>query len=163
MYVLGREVCEGESVTCLDAAVIQNVNCLARVNETTDRCFQTKCLFKQQSIRSCLLRAPYELTETFPTLLLLTYFLTCGPGGSVGIATEQRAGLSGIEPQWGRDFLPVQIGPGALPASCTTGTGSFQGVKCGRGVLLTTHPLLVPRSWKSRAIPLPTLWATPGL
>ena len=32
-----------------------------------------------------------------------------------------------------------------------------------RGVLLTTHPLLVPRSWKSRAIPLPTLWATPGL
>jgi len=24
-------------------------------------------------------------------------------------------------------------------------------------------PLLVPRSWKSRAIPLPTLWATPGL
>ena len=38
-----------------------------------------------------------------------------------------------------------------------------RGVKCGRGVLLTTHPLLVPRSWRSRAIPLPTLWATPGL
>ena len=35
------------------------------------------------------------------------------------------------------------------------GTGSFPGVKCGRGVLLTTHPLLVPRSWKGRAIPLP--------
>jgi len=29
------------------------------------------------------------------------------------------------------------------------GTGSFPGVKCGRGVLLITHPLLVPRSWKS--------------
>ena len=42
------------------------------------------------------------------------------------------------------------------------GTGSFPGVKYGRGVLLTTHPLLVPRSWKSRAIPLPTLWATTG-
>ena len=50
-------------------------------------------------------------------------------------------------------------GPGAHPASCKMGTGSFPGVKCGRGVLLTTHPLLVPRSWKSRAIPLPTLWA----
>ena len=43
------------------------------------------------------------------------------------------------------------------------GTGSFPEVKCGRGVLLTTHPLLVPWSWKSRAITLPNLWATPGL
>jgi len=43
------------------------------------------------------------------------------------------------------------------------GTGSFPGVKCGRGVLLTTHPLPVPRSRDSRAISVPTLWATPGL
>jgi hypothetical protein len=42
------------------------------------------------------------------------------------------------------------------------GIGSFRGVKCGQGVLLSTHPLLVPRSWKSRAIPLPTFWATPA-
>jgi len=42
------------------------------------------------------------------------------------------------------------------------GTGSFSGVKYGRGVLLITHPLLVSWSWKSRAIPLPTLWATTG-
>jgi len=42
------------------------------------------------------------------------------------------------------------------------GTGSFPGVKCGRGVLMTTHPLIVPRSWKSRAITLPTFWATTG-
>jgi len=26
------------------------------------------------------------------------------------------------------------------------GTGSFSGVRCGRGVTLTPHPLLVPRS-----------------
>ena len=74
-----------------------------------------------------------------------------------------RAGRSGIESRWGRDFPPVHTGPGAHPASCTMGTGSFPGVKCGRGVLLTTHPLLVPWSRKSRAIPLPALWATPGL
>jgi len=37
------------------------------------------------------------------------------------------------------------------------GTGSFPGVKCGRGVLLTPHPLLAPRSWKNRVIPLPRL------
>ena len=87
----------------------------------------------------------------------------CGPGSSVGTATELRAGLSGIESRWGRDFPPVQTGPGTHPASCKMGTGSFSGVKCGRGVLLITHHLLMPRSWKSRTIPLPTLWATSGL
>ena len=87
----------------------------------------------------------------------------CGHGSSVGIATELRAARSGIESRWGRDFPLMQTGPGAHPASRKMGTVSFPGVKCGRGVLLTTHPLLVPRSWKSRAIPLPTLCATPGL
>ena len=61
----------------------------------------------------------------------------------------------------GRDFPPVQNDPGAHPASRTMGTGSFT-VKIGRGVTLTAHPLLVRRSWKSRAIPLPTLWVTSG-
>ena len=68
-----------------------------------------------------------------------------------------------IYPDGNEIFPPVQTGPGVHPASYKMGTGSFPGVKCGRSVLLTTHPLLVPRSWKSRAIPLPTLWATPGL
>ena len=89
--------------------------------------------------------------------------VTGGPGSSVVMATELRAGRSGIESRWGRDFPPIQIGPGAHPASCTMGIGYFPGVKCCRGVLLTTDPLLVPRSWKSRAIPQPTLWATPSL
>jgi len=62
----------------------------------------------------------------------------------------------------GRDFPPVQTGLGAHTASCTMCTGSFPRVKYGRGVLLTTHPLLVPWSWKSRALPLPALWATTG-
>jgi len=62
----------------------------------------------------------------------------------------------------GARFSAVQTVPGAHPASCTMGFGSFRGVKYGRGVLLTTHPLLVSRSWKSRAIPLPTLWTRTG-
>jgi hypothetical protein len=73
-----------------------------------------------------------------------------------------RAGRSGERIPVVREFPPVQTGPGAHPASCTMRTGSFPGVNYGRGVLLTTHPLLVPRSWKSRAIALPTLWATIG-
>jgi len=64
-------------------------------------------------------------------------------------------------PVW-RDFPPIQTGLGAHPASCTIGTGSNPGVKYGRGLLLTTHPLLVPGSWKSRAIALLALWATTG-
>ena len=54
---------------------------------------------------------------------------------------------------------PVETGPGAHPASFTRGTGSFPGVKGGRGVTLTPHLLLVPWSRKSRAIPLLPLWA----
>jgi len=42
----------------------------------------------------------------------------------------------------GRDFPPVQTGPGAHQASSIMGTGSFPGVKYGRGVLLTTDPFL---------------------
>ena len=41
----------------------------------------------------------------------------------------------------------------------TMGTGSFPGVKSGRGVTLTPHPLLVLWSRKGRAIPLLPLWA----
>ena len=38
---------------------------------------------------------------------------------------------------------------------------SFPGVKSGRGVTLTPHPLLVPWSRKSRAILLLPLWSVP--
>ena len=87
-----------------------------------------------------------------------------GWDSSVGIATRYSLDSPGIESWWGARFsAPVKTGPGSHPASCLMGTGSFPGIKCGRGVLLTTHPLLVSRSWKSRAIPLPTLWPTPGL
>ena len=57
-----------------------------------------------------------------------------------------------------RFSTPVQTGPGAHPASCTMGTGSLPGVKSDRGVTLTPHLLLVPWSWKSRAIPLLPFW-----
>ena len=40
----------------------------------------------------------------------------------------------------GARFSAVPTGPGAPTASCTRGTGSFQGVESGRGVRLTPHP-----------------------
>jgi hypothetical protein len=53
-----------------------------------------------------------------------------GSGSSVCIATDY--GLDGprVQSRWGRDFPPVQTDPGAHPASCTMGTGSFPGVNC---------------------------------
>jgi hypothetical protein len=54
-----------------------------------------------------------------------------------------------------KDFssnLCVQTDPETHPASYTMGTGGpFPGTKRGRGVTLTTHPHLVPRSGMSRS------------
>ena len=64
---------------------------------------------------------------------------------SVGIAIGCRLDGLGILSRWGARFsAPVQTGPGAHPAFCTMGTGSFPGVKSGRGVTLTPCPLVVP-------------------
>ena len=52
-----------------------------------------------------------------------------------------RAGRSGDRiPVGARFSAPVHTGPGAHPAFCTMGTGSFPRVKRGRGVTLTPHP-----------------------
>jgi len=63
-----------------------------------------------------------------------------GPGSVVGITT----GYGYRIPAGARFFAPIQTGPGAHPASCTVGTGSFPEVQSGRGVTLTPHSLLVP-------------------
>jgi hypothetical protein len=65
-------------------------------------------------------------------------------------------------PGGGRDFPQLPDRPGGPPGPLYNGYGSFPGVKCGRGVLLNTHPIGVPWFWKSRGIYLPTLWATIG-
>ena len=81
------------------------------------------------------------------------------PGSSVGIATTGWT-VRGSNPGGGARFSAfVQTGPGAQPPSCTMGTVSFPGVKSGRGVTLTPHPLLVSWSRKGRAIPLLPIWA----
>jgi len=59
-----------------------------------------------------------------------------GPGRWVGIATDYGLDSPGSNPGGEEIFRP------AHPASCKTGTGSFPGLKSGRGVLLTTHSLL---------------------
>jgi hypothetical protein len=79
------------------------------------------------------------------------YIKKCVPGSSVGIATGYGLEDPGIKSRCAaRFFAPVHTGRGAHPVSCTMSTVSFPGVEIGRGVTLTPHPLLVPRS-KHRA------------
>ena len=86
--------------------------------------------------------------------------IKCGPGSSVGIATGYGLDGAGIESRWVARFsAPVQTGPGAHPASCKMGTGSFPGVNSGWSMTLTPSPLLVQWPRKSRAILLLPLWA----
>ena len=86
----------------------------------------------------------HQVTTTSFCILSLHY---CGPDSVVGIATGYGLDGPGIGSRLGARFsAPVQTGPGTHPASCTMGTGSFPGVKSGRGMTLTPHPLLVPWS-----------------
>jgi len=92
--------------------------------------------------------------------LLYSLINVCGLGSSMGIATGYGLDGPGIESRWCRVFPHLsRPAMGVHPASCIMGTGSFPGVKSGRGVTLTTHTLLVLWSRKSRAIPLLPLWA----
>jgi len=111
--------------------------------------------------RATLWHSGQNSYQRYKIIMITSYCcLLVGRYSSVGIATGY--GLSGpeIESRWGARFsAPVQTGPGAHAASRTMGTGYFPGVKSGRDVTPTPHPLLVPWSRKSRAIPPLPLWA----
>jgi len=84
---------------------------------------------------------------------ILTLLYDCESGSVVGIASGYGLDGPGIESWWGEIFRICQDRPWGPP------TQSFPGVKSGRGVTLTLHPLLVPWSRKGRAIPLLPVWA----
>jgi hypothetical protein len=84
-------------------------------------------------------------------------------GSVVGIATRYGLEGPGIESRWGeifRTYTDWLRGPTSLMYN---GYRVFPGGKGGRGVMLTTHPLLVLRLKKSWAIPPLTLWVLLGL
>jgi len=83
-----------------------------------------------------------------------------GPGSVVGVATGYGLHGPGIESRWRRDFPHLSI-PALEPTQPPVQwvRRYFPGLKSGRGVTLTPHPLLVQWSRKSRAITLFRIWA----
>jgi hypothetical protein len=112
----------------------------------------------------CLKRTPQAIEDEDDVIAIdfskITAVLTIHwePGSSVSIVSDYELDNRAIgvrSPAGAKDFfsiLCVQTGSGAHPASCTMGTeGPFPRVKRGRGVTLTTHPHLLPKSLLSRS------------
>ena len=83
----------------------------------------------------------------------------CGPGSPVGIATGYGLDGPGSNPGGGEIFPTCPGRPLGPPSLLYNGYRVFPGVKSVRDMTLTPHPLLVPWSRKSTAIPLLPLWA----
>jgi len=67
--------------------------------------------------------------------------------------------VRGSNPGGGEIFRACPVRPWVPPSLLYNGYRFFLGGKSGRGVTLTPHPLLVPWSRKSRAIPPLPQWA----
>jgi hypothetical protein len=90
--------------------------------------------------------------------LIESLLLRRSRGSSVSIVSDYGLDDRAIgvrSPAGAKDFSSnfcVQTGSEVHPAPCTMGTGGpFPGAKRGRGVTLTTHPHLVPRSRMGRS------------
>ena len=89
----------------------------------------------------------------------LPSFVWMGAGYRSRYSDWLRAGRSGARiPVGGEIFLTCPDRSWGPPSLLYSGYRDFPGVKSGRGVTLAPHPLLVPWSWKGRAIPLLSLW-----
>jgi hypothetical protein len=73
-------------------------------------------------------------------------------GGSITVSILTIEAMSGIRAPAGTTNFLLALASGANPDSRTEGD-LYPGVEGDRGVMLTTHPLLVPRLRKIGAIP----------
>jgi hypothetical protein len=103
-----------------------------------------------------VVREPFAHAKCFRSLIAKTIAVVVdGAGDSSGSIvfdywTTER---SGFDPRQGqRIFFLTSVSRPALRTTCPMGTGGpFPGTKHGRGVTLTTHPHVVPRSRMSRS------------
>ena len=86
--------------------------------------------------------------------ILYTELLAACNGGSLSCDLVLIPTVPGTNSGGGKNFRTCPDGPWGPPSLLYNGYRVFPGGKRGRGVKLTTQPLLVPWSRKSRAIPL---------
>jgi hypothetical protein len=103
--------------------------------------------------------------HTFSYIILILFPLqTLGSRDtSVGITTHYGLDGLGIESRWGEIFRTYPHRLRGSPSPLYSGYRVFPRGKGGRGVMLTTHPLLMQRLRKSWAITPLTLWVLLGL
>jgi hypothetical protein len=134
----------------------------------------TKCALCEEKYKYLdVSRLPLDVSQTVhvffttcvfvcnPTITRVTLHEEGGPGSSVGKRLTTGWTVWGSNPDGGEIFRTCPDGPWGPPSLLYNGYRFFPGGRERPG--LTTHLLLVPWSWKSRAIPVPTLWVTPGL
>ena len=96
------------------------------------------------------------------TLYVCNIYIYSGLGSSVVIETDYGLGILGSNS--GRDKVFRQkYWPWGPTSLLYNGYCVFPGGEERSGRAADHSPLLVPRSWKSSAVPLHTLWATPCL
>ena len=102
------------------------------------------------------IRFPHQISLSFPHKwscaaslaridVIPLHVVTSGRDSSVGMATLYGLEGQGIESRWGEIFRTYPDRPSGPPSLLYNGYLVFPGGKVGRGVALTTHPLLVPR------------------
>jgi hypothetical protein len=102
----------------------------------------------------------FETTQIYVSVNNVYFILLCEPGSSVSTVVGYGLGDQGSIPDRGRGFFlyPLRLaGCEANPVSSTTGTGDLPRGKCGRGVLLTTHPFYY-RGFRKRKVKPPLLY-----
>jgi hypothetical protein len=109
---------------------------------------QAQCVFRSEIQAACfeLLNPSSVLAQGKQQELTKDMSIDVGPVAQSVWRLATGWTVRGSNSFGARFSTPVQTGPGAHPASCTVGTGSFPGVASGWGVTLIPYPLLVPRS-----------------
>jgi len=141
---------------------IMCIGCLLNTDVPVNAPSAILFLYPAEAKHLFLLQSAQTGSGTIQSPIQMVLEALCGPGSSVGIATDYWMDGPGSNPGGDEIFRQPRpaLGPTQPPVKWAPALSRGK-VRPRRAADHST--LLVPRSWKSRAIPVPTLWVTPGL